>query len=294
MFPSSQQAYQSLQDYSSKRRTTQDIQKEAETKYNIPGITSRLSNLRSLVGNLESSVENVDPSVTARVQGGYGTEAQRQALVNRERAPILGDLSKQQGAMGQAQQEFSLSSSLADNLARSLRSDDEAGYQRLLDQYNAATAQEQAAEAKRQWEAQQAEQRRQFDVEQRASAKAASGGYDLSGILGALGGGTTSTGGGSSQSDLTQAAYNELQSMVTSKDAARIKREYESISKSAGYGNQKDKIKLQLIGQKYPWVKSIGSNAVNLGSAKPTTVPWGGVSSGLGVGVANSGTIKVR
>lgn len=266
MFPSSQQAYQSLQDYSSKRRTTQDIQKEAETKYNIPGITSRLSNLRSLVGNLESSVENVDPSVTARVQGGYGTEAQRQALVNRERAPILGDLSKQQNAMGQAQQEFSLSSALAGDLARSLRSDDEAGYQRLLDQYNAATAQEQAAEAKRQWEAQQAEQRRQFDAQQKAS-----GGYDLSGLLGNIR--QASEGGASKTDPLQQVAYNDVFTRVGKQSDQALISDWNATKKSAGYGNPKDKLKMEIYAQLRPDLFAAPTGKAWSGMFKSTPKP---------------------
>lgn len=176
MYPSSQQAFRTLQDYSKNRRSSQDIQRESEAKYDIPGITTRLSRLRSLVGNLENSVEQVDPSVTGRTQGFNVTEAQRSALVNRERAPILSDLSKQQGALGQEQQNFSLSSTLADQMARNIRSDDETGYQRLLDSYNAATASEQQQEAKRQFEANLTLEREKLATQQRAAA--AGNGYD--------------------------------------------------------------------------------------------------------------------
>lgn len=179
MPPSSQQAYASLQDYSKKRRSTQDIQKEAETKYNVSGISARLSGLRTLVGNLENSLENVDPSVRGRNSGGFVTEGQNQALINREQQPILGSLSKQQRALGDTQEQFSLSSALAGDLARSLRADDETGYQRMLDQYNASVAQEQAAEAKRQFDM-------QMELERKKAAKTSEG-YDIGAILKQLG-----------------------------------------------------------------------------------------------------------
>jgi hypothetical protein len=271
MLPSSQQAYQSLQDYNSKRRKTEDIQKEAETKYDLPGITGRLSNLRSLVGNLESSVENVDPSVRSRTSGGFSTEGQNQALIARESKPILGNLAKQQSALGETQQQFSLSSALASQLAQSIRSDDETGYQRLLDQYNAAVAQEQAAETKRQFDEQLKASR---EAAERA-AKAASSGYDIGSILSSLGIGS---GGGSSASSAAsvdptqQKAYNDVKNLL-SKDSARIQREYSAIKKSAGYGNAYDKIKLALIEQLYPAVRNYGSNTVSLSRAIPTTVP---------------------
>jgi len=185
MPPSSAAAYQSLTAF--KPRTSTDVQGEADAKYDVAGSQTRLSSLRGLVGNLQSSVEAVDPSVTGRTSGTFTTEGQRQALVSKERAPILGDLSKQQGYASEAQQTLNTSQNLASQMASALLSDDKQTYQRLLDQYNAATAAEQAAEAKRQWEAAQAEQKRQFDAQvaesRRASGSGGAGGYDVSSLL---------------------------------------------------------------------------------------------------------------
>lgn len=291
MPPSSQQAYASLQDYSKKRRSTQDIQNEAESKYNVSGISSRLSGLRTMVGNLENSLENVDPSVRSRTSSGFATEGQNQALINREQQPILGNLSKQQRAYGDTQQEFSLSSALAGELARSIRSDDESGYQRLLDQYNASLAQEQAAEAKRQFDESQ-----RLEQQKIKSASGATGGYDIAGLLGSLGLGLGLGGGGSTApaADPTQQkAYNDAKKLL-GKDPKRIQQEYEAIKKSAGYGNPYDKIKLQIIEQLKPEVKNFGRNAIPLTRSIPTAVSLTPKYSGLPVGVANSGSIQVR
>ena len=283
MPPSSQQAYQSVQDFSKNRRSTQDIQKEAEDKYNVSGVSSRLSGLRTMVGNLESSLENVDPSVRGRNSGGFVTEAQNQALVNREQQPILGNLAKQQRAYGDAQQEFSLSSALAGDLARSIRSDDETAYQRLLDQYNAATAQEQAVESKR-----------QFDLQQKAAAKSASPNY-VSDALAAF-----NAGGGGQQSSTPvadptqQKAYNDVKAIVDSKDSNWIQKNYVGIKKSAANGNALDKVKLALIEQLYPAVKNFGSNTVSLARSIPTAVSLTPSYSGLSVGTARPGTLAVR
>lgn len=182
MPPSSATALSSLQAY--KPRSVQDVSTEAETKYDLPNQTSRLSSLRGLVGNLQSSVEAVDPSVTGRTSGTFTTEGQRQALVSKERAPILGDLSKQQGYLGEAQQGFNTSQTLASQMASALMAQDQQAYQRLLDQYNTASAQEKAAEEKRRFEEQMAEDKRQFDAQMAANAKSSSGGgYDISGIM---------------------------------------------------------------------------------------------------------------
>lgn len=207
MPPSSATAYQSLQTY--KPREAKDVMTEAETKYDIPGYTNRLSSLRGLVGNLQSSVEAVDPSVTGRTTGNFTTEGQRSALVSRERAPILGDLSKQQGALSQEQAGFTNAQNLATQMASALMSQDQTTYQRLLDQYNAATASEAAAEQKRQYEANMAEQKRQFDEQQRtARATASGGGYDISKYL----------------AGNTAAAATAEQATVNDKDAAYLGR----------------------------------------------------------------------
>ncbi len=194
MPPSSQAAYQSLQAF--KPREAKDVMGEAEAKYDIAGRKDRLSSLRGLVGNLQSSVEAVDPSVTARTSGTFSTEGQRSALVNRERQPLLGDLARQQSALGMEQQGFSESQSLASQMASALMSQDQTTYQRLLDQYNASMASEQAAEARRQYEMTLAEQKRQFDEQQRAQAAAqraasSGGGYDVGSIVRAITGGSS-------------------------------------------------------------------------------------------------------
>ncbi len=186
MPPSSQAAYQSLQAF--KPREAKDVMGEAEAKYDITGKKDRLSSLRGLVGNLQSSVEAVDPSVTARTSGTFTTEGQRSALVNRERQPILGSLAKEQQALGIEQQGFAESQNLATQMASALMNQDQTTYQKLLDQYNTAKTAEDTAEQRRQYEATLAEQRRQFDEQQKTARSAASGGaYDLAAILKQLG-----------------------------------------------------------------------------------------------------------
>lgn len=247
MPPSSATAYQSLTAF--KPRSSQDVMGEAEKKYDLEGSRTRLSSLRGLVGNLRSSVEAVDPSVTGRTSGTFTTEGQRQALVSKERAPILNDLSEQQGALGEEQQNFNTSQGLATQMASALMNEDHTTYQRLLDQYNAATAAEAAAEQKRQAEAAMAEQRRQFDAQQQAAARAAksSNGYAIN--LGGGGGGkTTSTPAAASPADL---AYQSVQKFLKG-DNRSILSDYNATLNSANRGNAMDKIKVQLYRQARP------------------------------------------
>lgn len=158
------QAYQSL--------GSDTAMNQAEQKYDVAGSQTRLSALKGIVGNLQSSVEAVDPSVTGRTAGTFTTEGQRSALIAKERQPILGELGKQQTALTSEQGDLTTKQGLAAQMASALLNDDKAKYQRLLDQYNASVAQDAAAEQKRQFEVTKAEQARQFDLQLQQSARA--------------------------------------------------------------------------------------------------------------------------
>jgi len=242
MQPSSQ-IFQELSSF--KRRPTQEILGEAETRYDIPGITSRLSNYRRLVNNLSRSVEAVDPSVTGRTSGSFVTEAQRAALVNKERRPLLEDLSKQQQALGETQGEYSLASGLASNLVSALQSEDESRYQKVLDRYNAARAAEQAAEDKRQFE----ENLRLEQYKARTGGGNEGGGIDLSGIIDRY----LASQGQNNQGSLSpeEIAYTSVQKFLRGTDAS-IRSDYNATKKSADRGNPADKIKIQLYERERP------------------------------------------
>lgn len=167
-------AKSALTGYQSLDSTT--AMNNANTQYDVGGSQTRLSALKGLVGNLQSSVEAVDPSVTGRTTGTFTTEGQRQALVSKERAPILTDLNKQQSAYSDEQGTLNQKQTLSAQMASALLSDDKAKYQRLLDQYNASTAQDAADEQKRQYNETMAENKRQYDLTAAAAAKTAAAG----------------------------------------------------------------------------------------------------------------------
>jgi len=175
MNPNTTAAKAALDSY--KQVSSTDAMNQADAKYGVQDSQTRLSSLKGLVGNLQSAVEAVDPSVTGRTSGTFTTEAQRSALVNKERAPILGDLAKQQSAYSDEQGTLNQKQALSSQMASALLSDDRQRYQQLLDAYNRSAAEDAAAEQKRQWEAQQAEAKRQFDLElaQKQAASRSSG-----------------------------------------------------------------------------------------------------------------------
>lgn len=174
MPPSAATAYQSLTDYTKTRKPVQDVISQAQSQYDIPGYNTRMSGLRTQVGNLQSAVENVDPQVSARTARTFTTDAQTQALVNRERQPLYNTLGKQQTALGNEEQGYAQASNNANNLAQSVLNQDAQTYQQLLDQYNGANAQEQQQEQNRQWQA-------QFDAQNKPTPS-----YDIGSILKSL------------------------------------------------------------------------------------------------------------
>jgi len=168
MSPSTQAALSSVQNY--KQLDPTAAQTQADTTYDVGGNKTRLSALQGLVGNLQSSVEAVDPSVTGRTSGTFTTEGQRSALVSKERAPILSDLGKQQTAASGAQSALTNSQTLASGMASALLSGDKAKYQQLLDTYNASTAQDKEAQAKAEADRAYQENQRQFNISAAQSA----------------------------------------------------------------------------------------------------------------------------
>jgi hypothetical protein len=250
MQPSSKLAYKELSSF--KPRAAKDTLGQAEAKYDIPGITNRLSSMRGLVSNLRSSVESVDPSVTGRTSGTFTSEGQRQALVNKERAPILGDLGKQQTALGQEEQSFNTASSLASQMASALMNQDQQTYQKLLDKYNAATASEAKAEETRRFNETLAEQKRQADMSAKAASSANSGGsYDIASIIESL----QNEPDISADSDPLAGVPKALRSMANKVflrgngkrwSDQDLKNDYAPTLKSAGFGNVNDKKKIEL------------------------------------------------
>lgn len=165
-------ALASVQNY--KQLNSQDAINQSNAQYGVDASNARLSALKGVVGNLTSSLEAVDPSVTGRTSGTFTTEGQRQALVSKEQAPIASNLNKANANYGDEQNALTQKQALSSQMASALLSDDTKAYQRLLDQYNAYSAKDQADEQKRQYDTNLAETTRQFNESQKT--KAASGG----------------------------------------------------------------------------------------------------------------------
>lgn len=143
-----------------------DLLSQAQSKYGVQDLSARVAALRGLTSNLTNSIAAVDPSVTGRTSGSLVTEAQRSALVNRERQPLLTDLGNQNQALSSATGDLNTNQSLATQLASGLANDQTNKYNQLKSQYEIANSREQAAAQARAEAAKQAESSRQFDAAQ--------------------------------------------------------------------------------------------------------------------------------
>src|SRR3990167_5938146 len=191
MLPSSRSALASLDRFQKTRKSPTDIINEAMAQYGVPEIRGRVSDLRKTLTNTEQSLRGVEKSVTGRTQGSLVTEAQRSAIANKEREPIMEDYSSISGNLNTEIGDLESALGVAQALSSANVARQEGDYQGLLDRYNITSSAE--SEMQRRKEAAQAaaESRRQFDLqlqESRASRAGSGGGLggglDLSKYLG--------------------------------------------------------------------------------------------------------------
>lgn len=138
----SETLFKQLQDYDKNRKNSVDVLNDAMKQYGVPEIRSRVSGLRTTLGNTENALNAVDPSVTGRTQGSLVSEAQRQKQVSNERAPIAEQYGQQTRALGNESANLSDQLQAAQLLAQNQVSDYDRGRQSLSSQYEVATARE--------------------------------------------------------------------------------------------------------------------------------------------------------
>jgi hypothetical protein len=160
----SQQAQQELQNFQATRKGAGDYYTQAQNELGVGGAQQRANDLRGLIRNTETALKGVDSSVRGRTQGSLVTSAQQQRLANLERQPLAEELGGHQGAytdemanyrdlLGQAGTRAGLSYQTDTDRATALQRT----YENLF-------GQEREAEARRQWQAQFDESRRQADA----------------------------------------------------------------------------------------------------------------------------------
>lgn len=162
MPPSATDAFTALNAYQAP--SAADVLTQADTKYGVGDLATRVQNLQTLSGNLTNSIAAVDPSVTARTAGTLTNEGQRSALVNREQAPLLSSLASNNTSLDNANTQLGTARQSASDEANAEDSDNQSKYQKLLDTYNIANAREAAQAAAQAQAAQEAEAEREFNA----------------------------------------------------------------------------------------------------------------------------------
>lgn len=165
--PNATDAYNQLQSFNSSRPAATSYLDTANQKYGVDAANKQVSGLQSTIGNLQNAAAAVAPSVTGRTSGTFTTQGQRDALVNREQAPIYSNINQQGQQLGQAQNAQQQAQGLANQFATGLASQDQQKYQSLLDQYNSANAADQFHQ-QMQAQAQQAAAAQAFQQQQLA------------------------------------------------------------------------------------------------------------------------------
>lgn len=199
MSPDTQTAYTNLTSFNKSAPTAQSIQEQTSQKYNIGGLTTRLSDLQTGVNNLQTSLNNVNPSVTGRLQGNFATTAQRDALIAKEQAPIAQNLATEDKGLQEAQTNLTNARTEANTEANAQLTDQAKTYQQLLDTYNAANARDQFAAT------QALEQAKLDEMKREANIKSGGGsGYDIGSLLGAIMGGGNQPSTPQSKAGMTQ------------------------------------------------------------------------------------------
>lgn len=243
-----------LKNFQGSRKGAGDYYDQYQKDLGVGDVKTRADDMRGLIRNTETALKGVGQAVAGRTRGQLVTEAQRSRLANLEREPLAGQLSEFQGNYGEEMQNYRDLLGQASQKSQFAYQSDADKLASLEGNYSKLFATEQAAEAKRQWEAQQAEQRRQFEAqlaESRRASRAAAAAASFSPSVGALN--RTST------TDLSDPivkaanankdwAYQSVQNFLKQGTKA-AQSDYAATLKSANNGNVRDKLKIELYKQ---------------------------------------------
>jgi len=167
----SQTALSELKNFQGTRKSSQDLFSQAQGELGVNDARTQQSNLQDIIRNTEKQLAGVGESVAGRTRGNLVTEAQRARLQNLEEIPISQNLGTQQGAYSDAAQNYRDLLSQATTQAGMMYQSDADRQAALEGNYNRLFGQETAAQEQSRWEAQQAENTRQFNEQLAATER---------------------------------------------------------------------------------------------------------------------------
>lgn len=210
--PPSSQLFSQYQTFQQKRSKPEDYVKKYTSELGVDQAKERVKSARTAIRSTEDTISGIPDSVAGRTSGSLVTDSQRNRLVQNEVAPLQDVLRTQNAGYGDATSDFNtLNSDLERRVGLALQGDDTQA-NTLLQLFQAASDAEKQAEAVRQFNAQMAEQQRQFNESQRtARAAAAASSYTPT-----FGGNTSASGNNlpSAPSAKTQADYNYVRNLI--------------------------------------------------------------------------------
>jgi len=267
----SQQALKELQTYQGGRKSSRDVLTEAETRLGVPTQQQRLTGLRSALGNTENLIRSVEPGVAGRTGGSYVTEAQRNRLVNIERAPLDEAFREQSRGLEGATADLGEMNRQALTEAQLRITDDDRRENELQKLYDTLYGREQADKVF-------AENQRQFNEQQRAAS--AQNNWIKSEMEKAQAEEKAKADAESTYASVDKdRATTAIKSLLNTGNQGLINRTIAAISDSAKRGNMYDKFKLELIDM-YRTNSSFGNLLRNVSpTSSPTKLPGLGMST---------------
>lgn len=169
----SKSALAELKNFQGTRKGANQYFDQYQGELGVGATKERADSVRGLIRNTETALKGVGEAVSGRTRGQLVTEAQRSRLANLEREPIASELSDYQGDYADEMANYRDLLGQAGTRSQLAYQTDTDRQNSLQSIYDRLYQEEQAAEAKRQWEAQQAEARRQFDAQMAARQREA-------------------------------------------------------------------------------------------------------------------------
>lgn len=247
---SSQAALKQLQSYQKSSLNPNDILGQQRQQLGVNETQDTVTGLRGAINNTTKLLQQVAPSVMGRTGSSLVTNAQATRQIQNEQAPISQNLSDQSTQYGQAADDLSRLEQRAGEAASGIYQGQQDKQSYLQNLYNALYQKESdSAERKRQ-AALDKEAKRQFNLQLQESRadRAASSKSIFSPSIGT----PAPVKKASKTNSVQQAAYNDVKSRLGSQSDAQLISDFKATAKSAGYGNARDKAKVQLYQQMRP------------------------------------------
>src|SRR5690606_30305321 len=151
------------QDFTNNRLTPEAYVKKYSAELGADKAKESVAAARGVVRSTQDTLKAVPDSVSGRTSGSLVTDAQRSRLVRNEVAPLNEALAGQSEAYNDANVDYKdILSQVQNRTALGLQGD-ETRANSVMELYKAAAQKEKEEEERRRWEAQLAEERRQFE-----------------------------------------------------------------------------------------------------------------------------------